>query len=126
MAKPTVTITVDAKEAIEKLKEIREEIPREVDEATEAGALQIERDAALLCPVDTGRLRSSIKTSKIADGVYVVKAGGDSPTGEVDYAQYVEFGTIFMAPQPFMTPATIVNEPRINELINEAIRKTIV
>ncbi|MNW51937.1 hypothetical protein D3C74_294360 [compost metagenome] len=54
-----------------------------------------------LVPVDTGRLRSSIQAVMGSDqkGPYV-----DIGTN-VDYGPPVEFGTRFMAAQPFMRPA---------------------
>lgn len=62
---------------------------------------QIEARAKQLCPVDTGRLRSSI-TSGLLDGE-------DTITGvvgtDVEYAPYVELGTIRMEARPFLVPA---------------------
>lgn len=62
-------------------------------------ALEIEKEAKLRCPVDTGRLRSSIQIYEI---------GGEILIGSnVKYAPYVEYGT--KQPnyprQPFIRPA---------------------
>jgi HK97 gp10 family phage protein len=76
--------------------------------ATEASlwvlALRIQNIARTLAPVDTGRLRSSITASKGADsgGVYV-EIGTN-----VEYAIYQEFGTRYMAAQPFLRPAVAI------------------
>lgn len=53
------------------------------------GAKKIQKNAKLLCPVDTGQLRSSIKTKseETQDG-----AKAEVYTN-VEYAAYVEFGT---------------------------------
>ena len=55
--------------------------------------------AKRLCPVDTGRLRSSIRprldAAKLDAEVYT----------DVYYAEYVEFGTVHMQAEPFLRPA---------------------
>lgn len=48
-------------------------------------ALEVERRAKLLAPVDTGRLRASIEAGADDEGAFV-KAG-------TEYAAYMEFGT---------------------------------
>ncbi len=57
----------------------------------------MERYAKRICPVDTGRLRSSI----------MIELKGNSITlsGNTDYASYIEYGTHRMRPQPFIRPA---------------------
>ena len=54
--------------------------------------------ARQLVPVDTGHLRSTIAVSQSAGGVVRLVVGAY-------YAHFVEFGTIFMAAQPFFNPA---------------------
>jgi HK97 gp10 family phage protein len=61
-------------------------------------AERIKAIAQILCPVDTGRLRASIKVTQLGDGGY--RIGTD-----VSYAIYVEFGTRYMHAQPFLRPA---------------------
>lgn len=63
--------------------------------------IQVERAAKRLCPVDTGRLRSSITHSVERDGRGLVGFVGTN----VEYAIYVEFGTRYMRAQPFLRPA---------------------
>lgn len=64
-------------------------------------AVDVERRAKQLSPVDTGRLRSSIahKQGRDSRGPYVEI--GTS----VSYAGFVEFGTRYQPPQPFLRPA---------------------
>lgn len=66
-------------------------------------AKDIESTAKTLAPVDTGFLRSGIKTSDLRN------VSQDSPSAEVvasaSYSPYLELGTSRMAPQPFMRPA---------------------
>lgn len=54
--------------------------------------------AVALCPVDTGRLRSSIEMVFV--GVLAVRVGTN-----VEYALYVEMGTRDSPAQPFLRPA---------------------
>lgn len=64
-------------------------------------AAQVERVAKHLCPVDTGRLRSSITRTVGADSRGLYAAVGTS----VEYAPFVELGTRFMRARPFLRPA---------------------
>ena len=64
-------------------------------------SLQVERRAKELCPVDTGRLRSSITSQIERDGATIVGVVGT----DVEYASFVEFGTQRMEAQPFLVPA---------------------
>lgn len=57
----------------------------------------IEADAKILAPVDTGNLRNSISASYDHLGSEI------GPTAE--YGLYVEEGTSRMAPQPYLGPA---------------------
>lgn len=66
-------------------------------------AHDLEAQAKSLAPVDTGALMNSIGTD--ATGLHA-EVG---PT--VNYAQFLEFGTYKMAPQPFMGPAADAVEP---------------
>lgn len=67
-------------------------------------AVRVQNKARRLCPVDTGRLRSSITTSGLErDGRGAFVTIGTN----VQYAPYVEFGTRFQRPQPFLRPALL-------------------
>jgi len=70
--------------------------------------MKVEREAKRLCPVATGNLRRSI--------THVVK-GGFNPHGIVKatafYAAFVEYGTRFHAPQPFLRPALRVLKEKL-------------
>jgi HK97 gp10 family phage protein len=73
----------------------------EVAKDLQRRALQVERAAKGLCPVDTGRLRSSINNEIGQDGEGLVAIIGTN----VEYAPYVELGTSRMEPQAFLLPA---------------------
>ena len=54
--------------------------------------------AKKLCPVDTGRLRNSITHQQYDDSTEVIGTN-------VEYAPYVELGTVKMGARPFLRPA---------------------
>jgi hypothetical protein len=73
-------------------------------------AIRVHRHAVMLCPVDTGHLRSSLtwELGEIGSG------GGEGVWGEglyvdvgtnVEYAPYVEEGTRYMTARPFLRPS---------------------
>jgi HK97 gp10 family phage protein len=64
-------------------------------------AIRVQTRAKRKCPVDTGRLRSSITHEAGQDSKGLLVRIGTN----VHYAPYVEFGTIRMRPQPFLRPA---------------------
>jgi HK97 gp10 family phage protein len=71
-------------------------------DAAQKVLLYAEGQAKKDCPVDTGRLRSSI-----THGITDIK--GDVIIGQVgtnvEYAEHVEFGTSKMQAQPYLRPA---------------------
>lgn len=64
--------------------------------------IKVERRSKRLCPVDTGRLRSSIARGEIT-------RTGDTIEGrigtDVEYAKHVEYGTTVSRAQPYLRPA---------------------
>lgn len=69
----------------------------------------VEADAKVFVPVDTGTLQGSIATE--VDGL----AAEVSATTE--YADYVEYGTSRMRPQPYMNPALDKNVPQLERAL---------
>lgn len=84
--------------------EVREALIQAKERALEAIGLVAEGYAKLRTPVDTGRLRSSVSHAVSGDSAYIGT--------NVEYAPYVEMGTVKMAPRPYIKPAVIehVNE----------------
>lgn len=72
-----------------------------IGKAIVGATVRIERRAKQLCPVDTGRLRSSITHALDRDARGLVGVVGT----DVDYAAYVELGTSKAGAQPFLRPA---------------------
>ena len=73
-------------EVLTKLAKEGGKIAEEIDDEIAAGVRNMEKSAKRLAPVDTGRLRSSISTSRNAFLNWELVA-------QTDYAAYVEFGT---------------------------------
>lgn len=67
----------------------------------ERRANSVERAAKQRCPVDTGRLRSSITHATFTDGQGLVARIGT----DVEYAAHVELGTSRTRAQPYLRPA---------------------
>ena len=82
-------------------------------------ALDVERDAKQLAPVDTGNLRNSIGSSVGIGGL----SAEISPTAE--YAVFVEYGTSRMAPQAFMGPALDRNTPSFVKAVEQLAREAL-
>ena len=55
--------------------------------------------AKRLCPVDTGNLRNSITHQQMDENTEVIGTN-------VEYAPYVELGTIHMGARPYLRPAS--------------------
>lgn len=94
-------VDVDASGFLADLKEEYRRLRLETEQDLYRLGVGVHRRARNLCPVDTGRLRSSI----------AYRAGRDSKGPFVDvgtnvsYAAFVEFGTRRQRPQPYLRPA---------------------
>ena len=76
--------------------------PARAEDALDSVSERVEDDAYDLAPKLTGAMANSIETT--------VEAGSRETGPTVDYAPFVEFGTAFMAPQPFMGRAASKHE----------------
>lgn len=81
-------------------------------------AHDIEADAKILVPVDTGNLKNSISTDILNDGRFENMAAEIGPTAH--YGRYVEEGTSRMGPQPYLRPAFDRRLPGFERAIAEA------
>lgn len=88
-------------EGIKVVADHTEEVLKKMDSAIASALEEIglvaESYAKKLCPVDTGRLRNSI-THTIAEDAAAIGTN-------VEYAEYVEFGTHRRKAKPFLRPA---------------------
>lgn len=79
-------------------------------------ALQVQREAKRNCPVDTGRLRSSIAV-RFYRGGYGAEVGTN-----VEYAMPVEYGTRHQRAQPFLGPAYETVRARLEAELKQALK----
>lgn len=99
---------------IENIDKYNDEIQNKIKQVLADGGMKIQTEAQNRAPVRTGALRASIEYKPNELQVEVV-AG-------VDYASFVEFGTRFMEPQPFLTPAFELVAPQIERDIKEVLQ----
>ena len=100
--------TRDFEKVTKKLSEIKIGKGKEFRNTVNESALNIQREAKKACPVDTGRLRSSIRPVFFADGM-AADVGTD-----VEYAANVEFAT-----KPHMPPSGALSGWAKRQLGNE-------
>jgi HK97 gp10 family phage protein len=79
-------------------------LPREVGEIVQRAAFEVEAQAKIIVPVDTGTLKGSIQTEPEGATAQIVYT-------PMDYSVFVEYGTVKMGAQPFMTPAAETVRP---------------
>ena len=86
--------------------------------ALEAIGLQAEKYAKQSCPVDTGRLRNSIghDTASEENAEYIGT--------NVEYAAYVEFGTVKMAERPYLKPAATEHGDEYKRIVEKYMQGT--
>lgn len=99
------------------IEDIPEEVEQEVKTLVAETSYKIEADAKLLAPVSTGHLRRSIKT-KISKAGYTATIGTN-----VEYSNYVEFGTSKMDAQPFLIPAYVKHKDDFKEELKDILDK---
>ena len=84
--------------------------------AVEIAARHVEARAKAICVekdiIDTGTMMNSINANKL--GVLEWEIGPS-----VDYAPFLEFGTVYMIARPFMIPALEAESPKFTEAIRQ-------
>lgn len=107
-------VSIEDKEFRKWLRKTETGIAKELKDTLASYTASIEDLAKQLCPVDTGYLRSSI-TMEIKSGgtVGIVRVGAY-------YGKYVEFGTVYQNPQPYLIPAyNILSKQFVDEIIKK-------
>lgn len=110
-----IKITSDAEKILKKFNNTAT-VEKDVSKLIKNTLHNIERDAKQKCPVDTGRLRGSITTNIIS--TYSGEVGTN-----VEYAEYVEYGTRYQSAQPYFEPAVEKNEDKFNDALDEIIER---
>lgn len=98
------------------IENITTQIENEVSAFIGQTAYKIERDAKLLCPVDTGRLRQSIHT-QYNNGELKAKVGTN-----MEYSASVEWGTFRQHAQPYMIPAFTKWKPKFIDGLKDILK----
>ena len=89
-----------------------EQVPELVMQIVEKAASDIVNQAQQAAPVDTGALRASIGMEMTGPAEATVSVG-------VNYGAYVEYGTVKMAAQPYLTPAVEANRDPFNQAFSQ-------
>lgn len=105
-------------------------VVEDVQRATAHAAIEVQKEARIMTPVDTGRLRASITVQRVGNSVSAFR----SLTGRsamityqvgtnVEYAKPVEFGTQRQRPQPYLRPAYNIVIPEYKAALKRILRK---
>ena len=89
-----------------------------VADAVRNAAMEVEREAKINCPVDTGILRGSISAEEKEPMLFEVGTN-------VEYAAHIEFGTSKMAAQPYLEPAAETARAKYPDLVKAGVRSEI-
>ena len=94
-------------------------LPQEADRMTGDMAEKIRDAAQGHAPVDTGHLKSKIRVEGAGSSRTVVSDTGDGSHRE--YAAYNEYGTRYMAAQPYMMPGFLQAMGQIGTVLGAAV-----
>lgn len=92
-------------------------IKRVEDRFLEEAGIIVEETAVRLVPVNTGNLRGSINRRREDDAEIIGT--------NVEYAEYVEYGTRFSKEQPYMRPAIDQNRRKLMRRLAELMKAEI-
>lgn len=116
--KVNVTIPpAQLRKAVNSIKSYEVAASAKVKKVIAKSAFAVQKDAKKLVPVDTGRLRSSIKIDFFKGGLTA-----DVNTN-VNYAANVEFGSSSQRASPYLFPAYEQNKAQIFKELKEALSK---
>ena len=107
-------------EALAMLKKYQSKKKEQIKVELDIGAKKIELQAKSAAPWEYGILSASITTDTRDLALLVVRVGT-----HVIYAPHQEFGTKFMAAQPYLYPAFFSHENEIVKAIGKVLRKDI-
>jgi HK97 gp10 family phage protein len=98
-----------------------------VDAAIGVAADEIVREMKAEAPKKTGRLANSIRTQRLGEFGYRIKAGGaDTKNADgYDYAVAVEFGNHHSPANPFFYPSYRRKKSKAKRLISRGVRDAV-
>lgn len=108
---------------IKNLEKLNDQLEKGTRKAQMRAALEIEREAVNIVPVDSSRLKNSIDVQTVGDILEV--GSGVKPGTGVEYAHYVEFGTVHQAAQPYLRPAVEIVRGRYPDIVISDVTKEI-
>lgn len=108
-----IKVKVDMRKFIKVCEKLPDMVEKEADREVAQFCKDVVRNAKLRVPVDTGRLKWSIRQHKDKMG-HSIEAGAD-------YASYVEYGTSKMRAQPYIRPAINVYLPRLKKALENIL-----
>lgn len=101
---------------------IKNNVPEVLDAMQQAKARILEKlggkaetYAKRQCPVDTGNLRNSITHKQLDENTEIIGSN-------VEYAPYVELGTVKMRAQPYLRPAVENHWDEYKKIIHEGLK----
>lgn len=108
------------KNVVDKIRAYGDEVLFAAKSALKDGVELIVQDAKSRCPVDTGKLKNSIKAVDVYEGaVYELSADAQNSKG-IAYGQFVEFSPKIN--KPFMYPALDAHKDTVSENVKNAIK----
>ena len=114
-----IKLSCDTSKLEKQLMELINNINKSAESILEEGCENIKAQAKRLAPVDEGDLRDSIDT-EFTNKKYIHEGYVYS---DVDYALFIELGTRYKAPQPFLYPAYSENKEFFKQRLIESINK---
>lgn len=113
-----MTIKIEGLEAaIKTFHQMPLRFEREIPDALFEIATKIKEDARRLAPYRTGALRASIVAEVLNDGmsarVYT----------DLYYAPFMEFGTRYITPRPFLAPAVQQNRGWVQQYMAQVVKR---
>ena len=104
-----------------------------IDRAVSKSVLVMERNIKVFTPVRTGHLRRSISSRKTGFGkaevfsnpTISITSKGVKKSKEVNYAQFVEYGTRFMAPRAMFRKGAESSEQQIKAIFKDEAKNVV-
>lgn len=107
------SVTIDGMSAVlENINLTNAVMQKKINFAIQGAGIECQKLAKIACPVDTGRLRNSI--------LYHPGDMECTVDTNVSYSRFVEFGTRYMAAQPYLYPAYTTAKMHLMEKLQDS------